>query len=174
MSGRNIIGNRVVLHPADVDDRLRIYDWLARSDIAGTMSGPPIFPERPVPTWDEFQNDYLEHYFNDSAPLLGRCFLIQVDGTPVGQINYNDLEDREKRKRTELDLWMRSRKDCGNGYGVDAITTLCRFLSRAVRCGRIPGADVRPQSASDPCLRESGFQEARFLGHRGQGIVGNV
>ena len=129
MRGQNIVGDLVVLRPADIEDRRRIYEWLACSDIAGTMSGPPTFPERPVPTWEEFEESYFEHYFNDSAPLLGRCFLIQVEGTPIGQINYNDIEEHQERKRTELDIWMRSRKYCGKGFGVDAIVTLCRFLS---------------------------------------------
>ena len=81
----DIIGDHVILRPASIEDQRSIYEWLAHSDISPSMSGPPTFPEEPVPTWTEFQADYQESYFNDSA-LLGRCFLIQVDGTSVGQI----------------------------------------------------------------------------------------
>lgn len=124
-----IIGDLVVLRPASINERRLIFEWLALSDIAGLMSGPPTFPERPVPTWEQFQEDYLEYYFNDSALLLGRCYLIEVDGISIGQINYNDIEVFDGVTRVELDLWMRSKEHCGKGYGTDALNTLCQFLA---------------------------------------------
>src|SRR5690348_8303951 len=108
MSDPDIIGGRVILRPAGPEDRRLIYEWLAHSDVSHTMLGPPTFPERPVPTWEEFQADYAAHFFDDSAPELGRCFLILARGEPVGQVSYNDIWVREGRRQTELDIWMRS------------------------------------------------------------------
>jgi RimJ/RimL family protein N-acetyltransferase len=91
MNQQQIPRERVVLRPARIEDRRLIYHWLACSDVAALMNGPPTYPEKPVATWDEFRDSYATHYFDDSAPELGRCFLIVVDGAPVGQVNYNDI-----------------------------------------------------------------------------------
>ena len=129
MSKQEIFGKCVVLRPAVAEDRRLIYEWLACSDVSAMMNGPPTYQDKPVPTWDEFQEGYSTHYFDDSAPDLGRCFLIVVDGTPVGQVNYNDIEEHQGAERTELDIWMGSQAHCGRGYGTDALETLCRYLT---------------------------------------------
>ena len=61
---------------------------------------------------------------------MGRCFVILVNDEPVGQVYYNDIEEHEHRKRTELDIWMRSEQYCGQGFGSDALLTLCEYLVR--------------------------------------------
>ncbi len=129
MEDELLAGRMVTLRPAKAEDKRSIYRWLACSDLSAMMSGPPVYPERPVPTWEEFCADYAQHYFDDSAPLLGRCFVIVVDGADVGQINYNDIEELHGSRRVELDIWLRSQADCGKGYGPDALRTLCRYLS---------------------------------------------
>jgi RimJ/RimL family protein N-acetyltransferase len=152
-----ILGARVALRSAQIFDRRPIYEWLVHSDIAATMSGPPTFPERPVPTWEEFQEDYLPHYFDDSAPRLGRSFIIVVDGEPAGQINYNEIELRGGRTQTELDIWMRSADYCGRGYGGDALDTLCRHLSQ--RFG-VEAFMVQPSARNPRAIRA--YEKAGF------------
>lgn len=68
-------------------------------------------------------------FFDGSAPHLGRCFVILVNNEPVGQVYYNDIEERDHKKRTELDVWLRSERYCGQGFGSDAILTLCEYLA---------------------------------------------
>lgn len=123
-----IRGSKVVLRPAAPDDRREIFDWLFRSDVTPTMLGLPLYPEKPIPPPGETGEGYDPHYFDGSAPALGRCYLILVDGGPVGQVNYNDIHERDGRKRVELDIWMRSESLCGRGYGTDALNVLCRHL----------------------------------------------
>ena len=106
-----------------------VYEWLACSDISWKMNGPPTFPERPLPSWDEFLDPGSAHYFDDSALELGRCYLIVAHGEAVGQVTYNDINEHEGRRRTELDIWMRSEKDCGKGVGTEALCVLCRHLA---------------------------------------------
>jgi diamine N-acetyltransferase len=125
-----IHGERVVLRPATVEDQRMIYEWFACSDSTPNMIGPPMYPESPIPSWEEFQSGWEPHYFDDSAPLRGRCFLILAEGEPVGQVNYNDIEEREGRKRTELDIWMRSEQYCGRGSGTDALAALIGHLAK--------------------------------------------
>jgi RimJ/RimL family protein N-acetyltransferase len=126
-----IRGQRVVLRPATISEMRTIYDWFACSDITSSMVGPPRFPEKEIPTWDQFQSGYESelHYFDNSAPELGRCYMILSDDEPIGQVTYNDIEERCGQRRVELDIWMRSEADCGHGNGADALDTLCRYLS---------------------------------------------
>jgi RimJ/RimL family protein N-acetyltransferase len=123
-----IQGERVVLRPATPKDEPQILEWLLGSDVTPSMLGPPLFPERPVPLREDSSERLDSHYLNGTAPELGRCFLILVDGEPVGQVTYNDIMERDGLKRVELDIWMRSEASCGKGYGTDALDALCRYL----------------------------------------------
>jgi RimJ/RimL family protein N-acetyltransferase len=123
-----IQGVSVALQPATPKDEPQILDWLLRSDVMPSMLGPPLFPERPVPSPDDSSQRFDPHYLDGTAPELGRCFLILVDGEPVGQVTYNDIMERDGRKRVELDIWMRAEACCGKGYGTDALDALCRHL----------------------------------------------
>ena len=128
MFDKNIKGTVVTLRPATVQDRRMIYEWLAHSDVTTSMLGPPTYPEHQIPTWEEFCDDYVLHYFNDCSPELGRCFVIMVKGEVVGQVNCNNID--KCNKRTELDIWMCSEANCGKGFGADALETLCKYLFR--------------------------------------------
>jgi RimJ/RimL family protein N-acetyltransferase len=123
-----IQGKHVVLRPATTQDEPLILEWLLRSDITLSILGPPLFPERPVPSLDDPSQRLDPHYLDGTAPELGRCFLIVVDGEPVGQVTYNDIVERDGRRQVELDIWMRSEEFCGKGYGTDALDALCGYL----------------------------------------------
>jgi RimJ/RimL family protein N-acetyltransferase len=123
-----IPGDGVVLRPAAIADRRQVFEWLAHSDITSATNGPPIFPEKPIPTWDEFCDADSLPYFTDSAPHLGRCYLIPAIDEAVGQVTYNDIHHHAGRARTELDIWMRSETDCGPGFGTRALLLLCAYL----------------------------------------------
>jgi diamine N-acetyltransferase len=123
-----IHGKRVVLRPATPEDERQILDWLLRSDVTPSFLGPPLYPERPVPSPDDPGETFDPHYLDGSAPELGRCFLILVDQEPVGQVTYNDIVERDGRKQVELDIWMRSEACCGKGHGTDALDAVCHHL----------------------------------------------
>jgi diamine N-acetyltransferase len=125
---QNIQGKRVVLRPATAEDEQQILEWLLRSDITPSLVGPPLFPERPTPSPEDPSQRFDPHYLDGTAPERGRCFLIFVDGQPVGQVTYNDIMERDSRKHAELDIWMRSEAFCGKGYGTEALDTLCSHL----------------------------------------------
>jgi RimJ/RimL family protein N-acetyltransferase len=119
-------GNVIYLKPATLSDKRAVYEWSAQSDITKCIMDPPLFPDNPVPTWKEFNQDYKDNFFDGSQQLLGRGFLICTDCETVGFTNYNDIFLDEGF--TELDVWLKSDEYCGKGYGTDAILTLCKYL----------------------------------------------
>ena len=77
------------------------------------MIGPPTYPDHPIPTWEEFCDDYKAYFFDGSAPELGCCYVILVGGEPVGQVNNNGIEETRE-------LWGPS-DDCDSVYMVKTI-----------------------------------------------------
>lgn len=154
----------VALRPATLDDRRTLYDWMACSDVTPAMMGPPDYPDHPIPTWEQFCGDYVEHFFDGSAAELGRCFVIVADGEEVGTVSYSRIDRSDSM--TELDIWMRSLADCGKGIGSRGLSLLCdrlvadhdvrHFLMRPSarnhraiaaygKCGFLPAPERRPE-----------------------------
>lgn len=170
-------GSKVILRPATEADRAHVYAWLARSDLTASMMGPPRYPDHPVPTWEEFCADYKPHYFDDSLPRAGRCFIIVAGSEDVGVVGYNRIDPASGE--CELDIWLRSERDCGKGYGSDALQVLCDFLRRSMGVAR---AIIRPSRRNERAIaayRRAGFevsplsadeQEARY----GKGDYGDT
>lgn len=92
------------------------------------MMGPPEYPEHPIPSWEEFCEEYPLSFFTASGDGRGRMFIIQVGDEDIGAIGY-DLLDKNK-DRVVLDIWMRAEKYCGSGYGSDALSTLCEHIHK--------------------------------------------
>jgi diamine N-acetyltransferase len=125
---RNILGKRVVLRPATIEDEAQIFEWFFHSDVTPSLLGPPLFPEAPVPGPDDPLPTFDRYYLDGTSPELGRCYIILVDGEPAGQVTYNDIVERDSWKQVELDIWMRSEAYCGKGYGSEALDALCHDL----------------------------------------------
>jgi RimJ/RimL family protein N-acetyltransferase len=121
-----ISGIRTKLRPATMTDRRRIYLWMAHSDATPSMMGPPDYTDHPIPSWQEFCQDYGEQFFRPSGDGKGRSFIIIADGEEVGTIGY-DLCDK-KKSRAVLDVWLRGEKYCGRGHGTDSLNALRRHL----------------------------------------------
>ena len=88
--------------------------------------GPPEFSENPVPTWEEFCDDYRPHFFDGSRPEAGRSFVIEHASQAVGHISYDCRPPRDSF--AELDVWMRDAFCCGRGFGSAALRLLSEHL----------------------------------------------
>jgi diamine N-acetyltransferase len=148
-----IRGETITLRPATMEDRRPIYEWMANSDATAAMMGPPLFPETPIPTWEEFLDDYEEYFFDGSRPEQGRCFVIEVEGERVGQTNYYALSPGV----VELDIWLVSEGVTGRGYGTDALVTLCRHLHEALGTTEFV---IRPSARNPRAVRA--YEKAGF------------
>ncbi len=124
----NIIGKRIIMRSAKLSERKKLYDWMTKSDITRSIMGPPVYPDVPMPSWKEFRQDYTGDFFREYDRSTGKCFIIISGRTEVGTISF-DLLNR-KKKWVVLDIWLRSEKYCGHGYGSDALKTLCLFLHK--------------------------------------------
>lgn len=153
-----IQGKVVTLRPATLQDRKPVYEWLTKSDLTSSILGPPKYPESEIPSWEEFTEDYKNYFFDSSQPFSGRCFIIEVNGEPVGQINHDNIYAEDNS--TELDIWLKSSKYTGKGYGTDALQTLCAFLNAEYSCKRFIIAPSKRNPAAIQAYRKAGFRES--------------
>ncbi len=146
----------ISLRPAVASERRQVYEWLAKSDVTPSIMGPPDYPHLSIPTWEEFCADYLPHFFDDSEPLSGRCFIIVSEGQDVGVVCHNAID--EQRSLTELDIWLRAEVYCGKGYGSGALRYLCASLHETYG---VEEFIVRPSKRNRRAIaayRQAGFE----------------
>ena len=124
--------HRVSIRPATMEDRRVIWEWMAQSDLTDRMMGPPVFPDMPLPSFEEFLEDYPDYFFDNTRPRQGRCFVVELGGEPIGQINHDRVTDGV----TELDIWLAGSRWAGKGHGVRAVDALCRRLADELGCTR--------------------------------------
>jgi hypothetical protein len=55
-----IKGKKIELIPATSDDKQKIYDWCFHSETTKSHAGPPDYPDIPIPSYEEFYEDYGE------------------------------------------------------------------------------------------------------------------
>ena len=148
-------GKKIRLIPALEKDRRKVYEWMAHSNITYQMMGPPLFPELSIPTWEEFDDDYEEFMFSEELTEDGHCFIIWANETAVGQINYGEINIAEKQ--VELDIWLGDEKFTNQGFGTDAVLTLCNWLQDRFACESF----IMAPSARNPAAIRS-YQKAGF------------
>lgn len=150
-----IQGDTVRLRPARLEERRMIYAWLAESDITPEMLGPPKFPDAPAPSWEEFCEDYSDEHFAEAGWDMAQCFVIEANGEGVGQVNFDRCH--LPRGTAELDIWMRSRADCGRGWGSDALRAMMGWLREAYGVGKFV---IRPSARNERAVRA--YERAGF------------
>jgi RimJ/RimL family protein N-acetyltransferase len=156
-----ISGKILTLRPATLNDQKPIFDWLTKSDLTNHMMGPPTYPDSKIPTWEEFTDDYKEYFFDSSEPLLGRCFVVEVNSEPVGQINHDKIYPPDNT--TELDIWLKSSKYTGRGFGTDAIITLCNYLTKEFGCKKFFISPSRRNITAIKTYKKAGFIETNEM-----------
>jgi RimJ/RimL family protein N-acetyltransferase len=147
----------LTIRPATLQDKEKIFNWLVNSDLTSEMLGPPNFSDNPIPTWDEFDNDYLDYFFDGSQPMKGQCFILEYDGQEIGQINYNEIDNNTKS--TEIDIWLSERQFTGKGLGTEAIKRLCNYLDKSFDCKTIYIAPSRRNYNAIKSYKKAGFIE---------------
>ncbi len=120
-----IQGKKISLRMAVLEDRKNLYTWMYESDASKSMWGAPLFPEKPIKLWEDFKNSWALFYYQNPLASCGHVFVIEYEGEDVGGIAFHKPD---VKNRSEIDIWLRSEKDCGKGIGKDAIDTLCKHI----------------------------------------------
>ena len=154
-----INGKLITLVPTTLEDRQNVYDWCFQSETTKSHSGPPDYPENPIPTYEEFCTDdnggYTEYYFTGEKPGDGRGFIIEFGGKAVGFISYCAFH--LKPFISELDLWMNSEANCGRGFGTDALIVLGDYLHDAMGIRELIIAPSRKNTRAVRSYQKAGF-----------------
>ncbi|MCL2695233.1 MAG: GNAT family N-acetyltransferase [Clostridiales bacterium] len=153
-----IKGKIIDLVPATLDDRQKVYDWCFCSETTLSHSGPPDYPDVPIPTAEEFFADYAPYFFTGAAPQDGQGFMIVHKGEPVGFISHCSFH--LKPRKAELDIWLSSEANCGKGYGSDAIAALAGHLEKSLG---MEECLMRPSHKNERAIRsykKAGFEES--------------
>ena len=127
--------------------------------------GPPLFPELPAPTWEEFCSDWEPHYWTHESPARGRLFLILADGARVGVIAHSEmLSTSDARRACEIDLWLAAPELTGRGHGPAAIERICALVAREMD---IEIAFIQPSARNPAAVRayeKAGFRRCAMSG----------
>lgn len=87
--------------------------------------------------------------------------MIVLNGEEIGIVGY-DLLDKQ-RDRVFLDIWMRSERYCGRGYGGDALNTLCDYIHKTYGiCTFIISPSARNKRAV-AAYQKAGFRAIKIL-----------
>ena len=160
--GINIFNQRSIsIRPAKMVDKEKTYQWLAHSNLTSEMLGPPNFSEITIPTYEEFIEDYVEHYFEEINSKKGQCFIIQLENEEIGQINYNEITNNPIS--TEIDIWLADKKYTGKGYGVIAIQLLSEHLKKFFNCESLYIAPSIRNISAIKAYSKAGFMKTKKI-----------
>lgn len=145
----------VSIREATKEDRLNVFEWFTDKDIADAMFMGEFYPDNPLPTKEEFFEDYEAYFFDGSALEKGRLYIIQYESESIGAISYSS--DHLKGKRAELDIWLSGKEVCGKGYGSEAIRLLCEELTQNLK---VEEFIIRPSKMNKNAIRA--YKKAGF------------
>ncbi len=151
-----IQGQRITIEPSQPKDKKKVYEWLCLSETTKSHMGPPNFEDAPIPTWEEYCEDFKDFYFDGSKPENGQLWIIKHGSEEVGAICYSSFH--LKGKKAELDIWMSSEKSCGKGFGSEAIRVLCEYL---IKLRGVEQFIIRPSTRNMRAVRA--YEKAGFM-----------
>lgn len=149
-------GARVTIRRARLADRPRVHEWLVQSDLSDNVFGP-LFPERAVPTLEQFASDYVNSYFDGTRPYSGRMFIIALGADEVGCMSHGPID--LLNDVVELDIWLSERKLAGRGIGSEALVLLADWLQANYGVNRFLVRPSRRNVRALRAMRRAGFRE---------------
>ncbi len=156
-------GRKVSLRRATLADRLRVYAWLVDSDLTPGMMGPPLYPDHPPPSHEQFCEDYELYFFEGSRPFDGRGLIVQADGADIGFLAWRRVD--LLRDVVELDLWLAGLRHCGRGRGPEGLALACEWLQDNFGVNRFLVRLSRRNVRALRAVRRAGFRETDLPSH---------
>jgi diamine N-acetyltransferase len=152
-----IAGTKVTLRRARDTDRARIYEWHIGSDLTANLMGPPMFPDRPIPSPEQFSHSYPRHFYEGTRPYAGRMYVITAEGEEIGCISHGAID--VLNDVVELDIWLAERRVAGHGYGSESLVVLCDWLQVNYGVNRFLARPSRRNVKALRAMRRAGFRE---------------
>lgn len=124
-----------------------------------------------------FAEHYVPAYFDGREPYVRAGMMICRDDVPIGFISYGQITDYADKPwvyhfgTMELDIWMDGEKNCGAGYGVDAINTLTEHLHEAYGINTFMICPERKNPRAIRAYEKAGYREVPE-GRREQVLLG--
>jgi len=153
----SIAGSKVALRRALPGDRTRVYEWLIGSDLASNLMGGAMYPDRPLPSSEQFAAAYPDHCFDGRWPFRGRTLIISADGQDIGCLSHGAID--VLNDVVELDIWLAERRFAGHGHGSEALVLLCDWLQANYGVNRFLVRPSRRNVKALRAMRRAGFRE---------------
>ncbi len=111
---------------ANITEKYKTYEWLCLSDTAHMHMGEPDYPNSPIPSWEQFKEDFEDFYYQEVTREKGSVMIILHNEEEIGCLCYACFH--LKPQKAELDIWLKGKEYCGIGYGTNALIALCEYL----------------------------------------------
>ncbi len=149
-------GNLIRLRPLALRERPRFFNWATKSAATQFWYGELYGDD--IPSYVVFKLEWPDYYFTGEKPEKGRCFAIEHQGQPIGQVNYNEIHRYDRS--TELDIIIARQEHHGHGYGTEAIQLLTHYLftQMAVRRCRVEAVPANPRAIR--AYEKAGYQRS--------------
>lgn len=116
----------IKIRHADLTEKYKTYEWMCLSDTAKMHMGQPDFPNNPIPSWEEFKEDFEDFYYQEETRAKGSVMIIYDNEEEIGCLCYACFH--LKPQKAELDIWLKGADYCGKGIGTKALRDLCEYL----------------------------------------------
>ena len=116
-----------------------------------------MFPDRPIPSPEQFSHSYPRHFYEGTRPYAGRMYVITVQGEEIGCISHGAID--VLNDVVELDIWLAERRVAGHGYGSESLVVLCDWLQVNYGVNRFLARPSRRNVKALRAMRRAGFRE---------------
>jgi diamine N-acetyltransferase len=149
-----IRGEKVVLRPVDLKDAPNLTKWLNDKEVTAYL-----------PFWMPATVKAEEEWIKAEDPRMTRFAIDTSDGTHIGQCTLRASGGHERV--SEVGLFIGEKEYWSQGYGTDAVLTLCTFGFAYQNLDRIALHVVADNAAAIRSYEKAGFQhEGRLRRHR--------
>lgn len=146
----------LTIRHARLDEKVKAYQWLCKSDTTLMHMGLPDYPESEIPDWTQFENDFEDFYFLESGRMQGSVMIIEKDNEEIGCLCYARFH--LKPSCAELDIWLKENRLCGQGFGVTALRQMMDYLKNHYNVTKFL---IRPSEKNDRAIRA--YEKAGFI-----------
>jgi RimJ/RimL family protein N-acetyltransferase len=145
-----IKGDRIILRDKSIEDVHDDYKWETDPELAALDATIPV----KLP-FNKYKQDYVEEIRH---PYFASCrFAIETqEGKHIGNCAYYHISERIGE--TELGIMIGEKEFWNQGYGVDVISTLLKYIFENTALKRVYLKTLASNYRAQTCFRKSGFK----------------